>query len=229
MGIISPIATDSSGKPRQTGSMQSLGRDDFLKLLVTKLEYQDPLNPMQDENFIAQLAQFSSLEQMYNISEGIKKSNEWDYLQMQSINNVMASGLIGREVQANYSGVYYDGQAKPSISFTSEKAATDVTVTITDIEGNKVVTLTRDSVAAGATSIEWDGRDNFGNQVASGHYNVTVEAVDVTGATFKPKMSLVGIVESISYREGAAYLRVAGVEIPLGDVAAIGEPGSFGN
>jgi flagellar basal-body rod modification protein FlgD len=229
MGIISPIATDSSGKPRQTGSMQSLGRDDFLKLLVTKLEYQDPLNPMQDENFVAQLAQFSSLEQMYNISEGIKKSNEWDYLQMQSINNVMASGLIGREVQANYSGVYYDGQAKPSISFTSEKAATDLKVTITDIEGNKVATLTRDSVAAGATSIEWDGRDNFGNKVASGHYNVTVEAVDIAGTTFKPKMSLVGIVESISYREGAAYLRVAGVEIPLGDVAAIGDPGSFGN
>jgi flagellar basal-body rod modification protein FlgD len=229
MGIISPIATDSSGKPRQTGSMQSLGRDDFLKLLVTKLEYQDPLNPMQDENFVAQLAQFSSLEQMYNISEGIKKSNEWDYLQMQSINNVMASGLIGREVQANYSGVYYDGQANPSISFTSDKPATKVTVTITDIEGNKVATLTRDNTPAGATSMEWDGRDNFGNKVESGHYNVTVEAVDVAGATFKPKMSLVGIVESISYREGAAYLHVSGVEIPLGDVSAIGDPGSFDN
>ncbi|MEK7775170.1 MAG: flagellar hook capping FlgD N-terminal domain-containing protein [Candidatus Zixiibacteriota bacterium] len=228
MAFISPIATDSSGKPRQTGSMQSLGRDDFLKLLVTKLEYQDPLNPMQDENFVAQLAQFSSLEQMYNISEGIKKSNEWDYLQMQSINNVMASGLIGREVQANYSGVYYDGESNPTISFTSDKSATDLKITITDGEGNKIATLTRDSIPAGATSIEWDGRDNFGNKVDSGAYNIAVEAIDLSGASFKPKMSLVGIVESIFYRDGAAYLSVSGVEIPLGDVAAIGDPGSFG-
>jgi flagellar basal-body rod modification protein FlgD len=228
MGIISPVATDASGKPRQTGSLQTLGRDDFLKLLVTKLEYQDPLNPMQDENFVAQLAQFSSLEQMYNISEGINKSNEWDYLQMQSINNVMASGLIGREVQANYSGVYYDGDKNPVISFTSDEPGTDVTVTITDDAGNRIATINRDSLAAGSTSIEWDGRDTFGNRVASGHYKVSVTAVDPTGATFKPKLALIGTVDSIFYRDGAAYLSVVGLEIPLGDISAIGEPGSFG-
>lgn len=227
MSFISPIATDSTGKPRQTGSLQTLGRDDFLKLLVTKLEYQDPLNPMQDENFVAQLAQFSSLEQMYNISEGIQKSNEWGLLQSQSINNVMASGLIGREVQANYSGTYYDGENNPRISFTSDTAATDVKITITDNQGNRIATLTQGSIPAGASSIEWDGRDSRGNKVAAGHYNIAVEATDASGATFNPKMSLVGIVESIFYRDGAAYLSVGGVEISLGDVAAIGEPGSF--
>ena len=58
MSFISPVATDTNGNPRDTGSMQSLGRDDFLQLLVTKLQHQDPLKPMEDSDFIAQLAQF---------------------------------------------------------------------------------------------------------------------------------------------------------------------------
>ena len=60
MSFISPIATDVNGNEKATGSMQILGKDDFLKLLVTKLQNQDPLDPMADEDFIAQLAQFTT-------------------------------------------------------------------------------------------------------------------------------------------------------------------------
>ena len=118
MGFISPVAVDASGAERKTGGLQTLGKDDFLQLLVTKLQHQDPLNPMEDSDFIAQLAQFSTLEQMHNISEGIATSNKWDFLQMQSLNNVMASGLIGREVTADFSGLYLDATNQPVISFT---------------------------------------------------------------------------------------------------------------
>ena len=113
MSFISPVATDTNGNPRDTGSMQSLGRDDFLQLLVTKLQHQDPLKPMEDSDFIAQLAQFSSLEQMNNIADGIESSNQWDYLQMQSMNNVMAAGFIGKDVKAEFNGVYLDFDNEP--------------------------------------------------------------------------------------------------------------------
>lgn len=59
--------------PRETSDQQDLGRDDFLKILMTQLENQDPTEPMDDKNFIAQMAQFSSLEQMTNMSENFKK------------------------------------------------------------------------------------------------------------------------------------------------------------
>jgi flagellar basal-body rod modification protein FlgD len=227
MSYISPVATDANGAARQTGSLQTLGRDDFLQLLVTKLEYQDPLNPMEDEDFIAQLAQFSSLEQMKNIADGIASSNEWDYLQMQSINNTMAAGLIGKDVKASYGGVVVDGETDPTVTFTNSVYASEVTLTIKDSTGNVVRRLTMDNVQAGLNSLTWDGRDSLGNSVEEGYYVVEAAALDGAGALFTPSLSLVGTVESITYRDGAAYLKVRGVEISLGDVTAVGEPGAF--
>ncbi|MDF1545416.1 MAG: flagellar hook capping FlgD N-terminal domain-containing protein [bacterium] len=219
--IISPIATDANGKPKSTGSMQSLGKDEFLQLLVAKLEYQDPLDPMQDEDFVAQLAQFSSLEQMNNISEGIATSNEWDYLQMQSINNTMAAGLIGKDVTASYSGLYFDGETEPQISYETGQFASEVTITIKDDLGTVVNTITKKNVESGINGFKWDGKNSFGNRVTEGSYSVEVTAVDASGGTFKPSLSLTGKVDEIRYRDGVAYLIVSGSEIPMGDISAI--------
>jgi len=142
MSFISPVAVDASGNQRRTGGMQTLGKDDFLQLLLTKLQHQDPLKPMEDADFIAQLAQFSSLEQMNNIAEGIQASNQWDFLQMQSLNNAMAAGLIGREITADFSGVYLDGINQPGVSFTLDRAVSEVSFEIRDEQGNLIANIT---------------------------------------------------------------------------------------
>lgn len=227
MGFISPVATDAQGNARQTGSMQSLGKDDFLQLLVTKLQNQDPLKPMEDEDFIAQLAQFSSLEQMNNIADGISTSNEWDYLQMQSINNVMASGLIGRDVKAEYSGVYVDATNTPQITYTMSSEADEVEFLILDGTGAPVARVTQDSVSEGVNTFMWDGTDDMGNRVDEGYYSIQATATTSAGTQIKPSLSLVGMVEAVVYRDGAAFLRVNGTEIPLGDISAIGEAGAY--
>lgn len=227
MSIISPMPTNSDGSPRQTGSLQTLGRDDFLKLLVTKLQYQDPLKPLEDEAFIAQLAQFSTLEQMYKISEGIAASNEWDFLQMQSINNTMAAGLIGKDVKASYDGVYLDDDTTPNITFTTTEFARDMTFTIKDADGEVVRTIKKQDVQSGTGTMEWDGKDDFGNRMPEGAYSVSVSAVSGNGSVFTPELSLIGRVESIIYRGGAAYLHVNGIDLPMSDIVAIGEPGAF--
>jgi len=227
MSFISPIATDTNGKPKDTGGMQSLDKNDFLQLLVTKLQYQDPLEPMQDEDFIAQLAQFSSLEQMNNIAEGISTSNEWDYMQMQSINNTMATGLIGKDIKATYNGVYLDSENSPQISFTTNEYAERINFVIRDLSGATVATFNENKVEAGINTVKWDGEDNLGNRVSEGYYTVEAVAYNSAGESFMPNLSLVGTVSSIIYREGVAYLQVNGMEVPLGDVLAIGEPGAF--
>lgn len=74
-----------------TKGSSSLDKDAFLNLLVTQLRYQDPLNPMEDREFIAQTAQFTALEQMTNINNNFAK-----FMQMQAVSN--AAALIGKEV-----------------------------------------------------------------------------------------------------------------------------------
>lgn len=227
MSFISPIPTNADGTVRQTGGLQSLGKDDFLKLLVAKLEHQDPLEPMQDEDFVAQLAQFSSLEQMNNIAEELSASTEWDMLQTQSLNNTMAAGFIGKEVKANYDGLYYDGETDPQLTYRTDEHAETVNLTIKDAEGHVVRVLTEQGVDPGAHHLNWDGRDTRGNKVDVGNYTVEASAVDANGEETKPKLSLVGLVDSVIYREGNAYLRVKGVEISLGNITTVGEPGLF--
>lgn len=224
---ISDIQSSGATNSVLSTGTDSLGKDEFLKLLITKLEYQDPLNPMDDEDFIAQLAQFSSLEQMSNISEGIAESNQWDFLQMQSINNVMAAGLIGKDVKASYESIYYDGTNTPDISFTTNSFASDLTIKIKDAEGYTVATINDSDVSPGDQVYEWDGRNDFGNMVESGHYTLEVTGVDSSGNEFKPTLSLIGKVEAVTYRDGAAYFMINGIEVPFGDVSAIGEEGSF--
>ncbi len=227
MGPVLPVQTGYAGTQAATGSLQSLGKDDFLKLLVTKLQNQDPLKPMDDEDFIAQLAQFSTLEQMNKIAEAIAEANQLGYVQMQSLNNAMAAGFVGKDVKAIYSGIYIEGDNSPQISYTMPNYASEVKFTIKDEAGNVVATLTQEDVSPGSHTFTWDGKDDLGNRVEEGYYFVEAVATDASGDTFTPDLSLVGTVEAIIYREGLAYLRVQGLEIPLGDITAIGEKGAF--
>ncbi len=227
MAVSNVSSTGGGNTAQRTLPSQTLGKDDFLQLLVTKMQNQDPLNPTSDEDFVAQLAQFSSLEQMNNIAEGISTSNQWDYLQMQSLNNVMASGLIGKDIKANYSGAQISDGEPANLAVTVDRFASSVTFVISDASGNPVATINSKNIPEGSSTITWDAKDNRGNRVPDGFYSISAKALDVNGNEFEPSLNLVGSVESVIYREGAAFLRVRGLEIPLGDIAAVGEPGSF--
>lgn len=228
MSFISPIANSAGGTGSGT-STGALGKDEFLQLLVAKMKYQDPLNPTSDEDFIAQLAQFSSLEQTQNMVDAITESNQIGYLQMQSLNNSMSANLIGKEVVASYDGVYYDGDAEPEVSFTTDQYAASLDLVVRNEAGDIVARISNDELPPGEHTMKWDGKDTLGNRVPEGYYTVSAEAINANDAVFKPKMQLVGLVESISYRNGAAFLHVNGSEISLGDVVSVGAPGSFGD
>lgn len=87
------LLSNYQNQTKSTGS-SSLGKDDFLKILMTQLQNQDPLNPMQDQDFISQMATFSSLEQMTNLNSSmdnfIKTAQQNQFMQ--------ASSMIGRTV-----------------------------------------------------------------------------------------------------------------------------------
>ncbi len=223
MSFISPIQVDSRGNPIQTGHLRELGKDDFLKLLVTKLQHQDPMNPMQDEAFVAQLAQFSSLEQLSNLNENLIQSLDWDYLQMQTINNTMATSLIGREIKATGSNLFLDKDNTPQMGYTTTEFAETVRITITDGGGSVVRTIELENVPAGSNTFIWDGKDNNGKRLTEGFYSISATGVNAEGKAINVSTHIEGRVTGVVYRQGSAYLMVDGMEIPLADVSSIME------
>nr|MBL0716726.1 hypothetical protein [Desulfobacterales bacterium] len=103
-----------------------MGKDAFLELLVTQMQYQDPLNPMDSTAFTAQLAQFSSLEQLNNVNENL----EYSQLYQSSINNSQAVSFIGKDIRAIGDTISVNNGIPGSLSFKLTEQADDVLVNI---------------------------------------------------------------------------------------------------
>ncbi|MEI1278706.1 flagellar hook capping FlgD N-terminal domain-containing protein [Leptospira venezuelensis] len=111
---------------------KALGKDDFLKLLITQLSSQDPTNPVKDQDFIAQMAQFSSLEQMNNISQGIgKMTNRQSF----SLVGKIVSGpdfVTGENVVGTAGALFFDGEGKSFVRVNGRTVEIDAITLITD-------------------------------------------------------------------------------------------------
>ncbi len=175
----------------------SLDKDAFLQLLVTQLQNQDPLNPMDDKEFIAQLAQFSSLEQMSNVSDGIEslvnKTAQQDMLS--------AVNYIGKEVTAAGSSMSVSGSYVSPVYFTLENTASEVFANIYDANNNLVRTEKFSSMQAGEFEFTWDGTDYNGDACDNGQYEVYFSAESATGDTVFVNTEVTGTV--VALEQGA--------------------------
>lgn len=228
MSEINNVSSGSSDNVFTSSAYDTLGKDDFLQLLVTKMTHQDPLEPLKDEAFVAELAQFSTLEQSYNMNSLLEEAINLDYLQMQTINNTMATNLIGKDIRASYSSIYLGESGMPNINFSNDEYAATVKITISDSSGNVIRTLDAKNVAAGENAITWNGRDENGERVDADVYTIEISATNANGESFKPSTFIQGRVDGIVYREGAALLKVNGMEIGLANVEEILEEGEGG-
>ncbi len=95
---------------------EQLGKEDFLRLLTVQLRYQDPMNPMENTDFIAQMAQFSSLEQLQNMNQSLDRSVGSDERMHTAVTNNMVTALVGKTVEVPTDEISYEGQRSPSMS-----------------------------------------------------------------------------------------------------------------
>lgn len=206
-------------------SKNILGKDDFLKLLVAQLNYQDPLNPMKGTEFSAQLAQFSSVEQLSNINESLKQSMDANYLLTSSINNTLAATIIGHQVKAYGNSVYFGGGDEPApISFDLGETAATVKVEILD-ENDQVrrtIELTDPAdVSLGEHTITWDGKDNAGITLSKGEYTFRVTATDSHGESVSAETYIKGTISGVRYGSTGSILLVGNLEVQMSDVYEI--------
>ncbi len=203
-----------------------LGRDDFLTLLVAQLENQDPLEPQKDTEFVAQLATFSSLEQLIDLNkrmDGVISGQD-------QLVNAQAMDMIGREVLVDTGGrlrLGPDGRSEEIfLELDSEKVA--ARVEIYDADGRPVRTIPLESTAAGRYRLRWDGLDDDGNPAAPGEYEFRLVTTDATGKD-SPGMALVVLpVEGLHFGEDGLSMVSGTRTLPFGAIVEILDPGAGG-
>jgi flagellar basal-body rod modification protein FlgD len=160
-----------------------MGKADFLKLLVTQLKNQDPLSPDNPTEFTAQLAQFSSLEQLTNLNSSMDNM-------VTATNNstkISALDMIGKDVTFTGSKFSYSNEPV-QLGYTLDGAASQVQLLIQDSNGQPVQTIDGKDLTKGNHSVIWDGKNLNGDKVPSGTYKVIIQAkgIDSTGVAASP-------------------------------------------
>ncbi len=209
-GATTAVATQAAN------ASQNLGRDEFMRLLTAQLTHQDPLQPVTNEAFIAQLAQFSALEQMQGIRGALESSQILD----QSMNNFMAASLIGRQVRSTGDTVALTS-GSPTEFYVGIARDAKVNVSIVSESGEVVRKLTIGNLPSGQNRVLWDGKGEGGAALPSGRYRIEVAATDDTGASVSAGTGTIGEVTSLRFHEGRAFVVVDGREIPIDEVEEI--------
>lgn len=201
----------------QTQSGAELGQSEFLTLLITQLQHQDPLNPMDSADFTAQLAQFNSLEQLLKVNEKLDSL----YGSQRTMNNGQAVGYIGKTIQAEGNTIRVaDGEAE-SLVFDLAADAASAYVTVYDSLGSYVTTLQKADLNSGENVVEWDGTAISGARVTDGWYTYSVTAMAADETTITATPYLTATVTGIGYRDGAAVLLADGREIDLSSIVRV--------
>jgi flagellar basal-body rod modification protein FlgD len=196
---------------------QGMGRDDFLKLLIAQLQNQDPLHPLDNQEFAAQLATFNSLDQLI----GINQKLDGMQLQQQFLGQLGAVSLIGKEIIAEGNQIVLANGTQPTISYSLGAAAARVVINIKDDKGNTVRTLEAGSQDQGNQTANWDGKDSTGNALPAGVYSIEVTAFDAAGKSVAATTRTRGVVTGVSLDGGEMMLEIGGIKIPLSAVRGI--------
>jgi flagellar basal-body rod modification protein FlgD len=194
-----------------------MGQESFLKLLVAQMQHQDPLNPQGNEEFIAQLAQFTSLEQLMGVNSSLGDL----YAATTSMNNASMTQLLGRNVTAFSDVVPYDGEGSQELHWKAPAEAGHMSITVTDEDGKMVAREELEGVAAGDGSWMWDGKDIHGVQVPEGKYTISITAFDMNGNPLDVGSVIKGTINEMSYETGAPIPFIDGVEVTMGSILRV--------
>jgi flagellar basal-body rod modification protein FlgD len=224
--MVDPVNASSSvlanSLAQQTGPNQSMGKDAFLKLLVAQLKNQDPLKPQDNSTFVAELAQFSSLEQTTGINDRLDNLA----LQNKGIANTQIAAFVGKKVTVRGTLATADGTGTPvPINFALGGASAVTKVTIQDQNGRTVRTLDLGDRKAGTARIMWDGRDDAGIVQPKGTFKVTVSATDSKKSPVSVVQETTGLVSSVSFDTGYPVLTLDnGTTSPVSDLLRVESP-----
>ena len=215
---LNPVTTGSTELAVSESSV--LGKEDFLNLLITQLQNQDPLNPTDSTEFTAQLAQFSSLEQLSNVNDNLEQLQNFQA----STNNSQAVLLLGKVITANGNFLQLTDGEPIGCDFSLDRDAAAVVVNIYDNTGEFVKAFDSENLSAGRHTLVWDGTDRNGNPAKDGIYSFEILAADANGQGVNVTTFVTGTVDTVTFENNTPFLISGGQKIALGDVIQVAAP-----
>ena len=200
----------SSNQSSAQDSLGQLGEDytKFLTLLTAQIQNQDPLEPVDSTQFVAQLAQLSQVEQAVQTNTQLETLTS----QISGLLNLGGTDLLGRDVTVQSDVVMLE-DGTSSTSYEVGAGAAEVTAKIYDPLGRNVRTINGLSTVSGtANPLGWDGKDDYGNAQLAGKYTVVLTAKDAAGNNIAIQPSRSARVEDVRFREGEIIFGLDGGE-----------------
>lgn len=217
--ILKEFRNQNQNNATAGGSKQAseLGRNEFLDLMTTQMQNQNPLDPKKNEDFVAQLAQFSSLEQMQSLNTSVEDAMG----QFRSTQALQASAMVGQSVlvEGNTAKLGPEGEVKGAVELPS--ATSNLRVSVYNESGELVRQMDKGQQGSGTVDFSWDGENSEGELMEPGEYRIKAEA-QYDGETQELATRLNANVDSVSLDNGGVTLNLAGQgAVPLDQVKQI--------
>ena len=196
--------TLESTQEKEIARTSTLGQEDFLKLLMTQLQNQDPMEPMDNGEFMGQMAQFSTVQGVTEMGESIDGLVSIYQGQQMSAN----AGMIGKKALVNGNWAQLEGgKLAGAIDLTT--AANDLRVDVKSETGELMASIGLGSKMAGTQEFSWDGIKQDGTTAPEGNYYLSASAVR-DGQSTVPAMQVYGTVNSVQMKGSEVTLNVSG-------------------
>jgi len=214
----STSTTSSTSKSASSLATLSEDLDNFLTILTTQLQYQDPLSPMDTTEFTNQLVQFANVEQAIQQNKNLES-----LIQLQETDIMVgAVSYIGKEVEVTgQTAKLEDGSAE--FIYTLPEDAAAAIVAIFDANGTQVY-YGKAETSAGTHTFVWYGVGTKGETLAEGNYTIQIAAADEDGEQITPAYAVRGLVTGVGIEDGVPLLDLDGLDVPLANVVRVIEP-----
>jgi flagellar basal-body rod modification protein FlgD len=216
---------DAVSAASATGDSGALGRarlaenfDTFLSLLTTQLKNQDPLSPLDSNQFTQQIVQMTGVEQQLLTNDLLKKlvSNTGSGVST-------AVALIGKDVRADADVAALKG-GKAEWTYILDREATDVKLEVLDEKGRVVRSIAPTDNKAGDHKFTWDGKSSAGTAMAEGTYSLRVTAKDSEGSSVASNVVVDGVVTGVQQKDGSTLITINGAQVPWDKIVSIRQP-----
>jgi flagellar basal-body rod modification protein FlgD len=219
-----PNWVDPAKKVRTTGN-DKLDKDAFFKLMIAQMKNQDPTNPLKSHEMAAQLANFSSLEQMQNMNSTLTEMKNGQ----KPAENYQALNLIGKAVAGDSSKVTRSvGDKDHEFRFALPMDASETQIKVFNPDGELVKTFDLKALKKGDNKITWNGQDDKGTNMNPGEYKFTIES-KAGEKKIAVKTEFDGIITGINYTPEGPVLLVGNQTIRMRDVRKITDPSLMSN